>query len=106
MKTCCGGPWGETIDLRVVETPDLWPATFDPHQFENALVNLALNARDAMEQGGTLTIETANVTLDETYAEQHEEVTPGDYVEVSVSDTGGGMALEAKHQAVDRRWIR
>ena len=85
---------GETVDLRVEATPDLWSATIDAHQFENALVNLAVNARDAMPQGGMLTIETANVTLDETYAEQHEEVTPGDYVEVSVSDSGSGMTPE------------
>ena len=85
---------GETIDLRVDGTPVLWLATIDPHQFENALVNLALNARDAMPRGGTLTIATANVTLDETYAEQNQEVTPGDYVEVSVSDTGTGIAAE------------
>lgn len=85
---------GETIDFNFVHTPDLWPAIIDPHQFENALINLALNARDAMPDGGKLTIETANVTLDETYAEQHEEVQPGDYVEVAVTDTGTGMASE------------
>jgi signal transduction histidine kinase len=85
---------GETIELRVDGAPALWAATIDPHQFENALVNLALNARDAMPRGGTLTIATANVTLDETYAEQYQEVTPGDYVEVSVSDSGTGMPPE------------
>ena len=85
---------GETVDLRVETIPDLWPATIDAHQFENALVNLALNARDAMPQGGTLTIETANVTLDETYAEQNQEVTLGDYVQVAVSDTGAGIPPE------------
>ena len=85
---------GETIDLRVEKTPHLWTATIDPNQFENAMVNLALNARDAMPQGGTLTIETANVTLDETYAERQEEVTPGDYVYVAVSDTGSGIPPE------------
>jgi signal transduction histidine kinase/CheY-like chemotaxis protein len=84
----------ETIDLRIDVVPELWPATIDPHQFENALVNLAVNARDAMPQGGKLTIETANVTLDETYAEQQHEVLPGDYVMVAVSDTGTGMPPE------------
>lgn len=85
---------GETIDLKVGGTPDLWLATIDPHQFENALVNLAINAREAMPQGGSLTIETANVTLGETNAEQQEEVTAGDYVKVAVSDTGTGMPPE------------
>ncbi len=82
---------GATVELSVGKTADLWPAMIDMHQFENALVNLALNARDAMPQGGMLTIETANVTLDKIFAEQHEEVTPGDYVEVAVSDTGTGI---------------
>ncbi|MCH8167242.1 MAG: PAS domain S-box protein [Proteobacteria bacterium] len=82
---------GEAIDLRVDGAPDLWPVTIDPHQFENALINLAVNARDAMPDGGTLVIEAANVTLDETYAESHEEVTQGDYVKVAVSDVGAGM---------------
>ncbi|MCZ6874788.1 MAG: PAS domain-containing protein, partial [bacterium] len=85
---------GELIVLRVEITSGLWPVTIDQHQFENALVNLALNARDAMPQGGTLTIETANVTLDEIYAVQHEEVKAGDYVEVAVSDTGTGIPPE------------
>ena len=91
----------ESIDLTIVGTPGLWPATIDPHQFENALVNLAINARDAMLQGGTLVIETANVTLDETYAAQHQEVTPGDYVKVSVSDTGAGMSPEVLEKAFE-----
>jgi CheY-like chemotaxis protein len=82
---------GEAIDLRIEAAPDLWPVMIDPHQFENALVNLAVNARDAMPDGGTLVIEAANVTLDETYAQSHEEVTPGAYVKVAVSDAGTGM---------------
>jgi|GEM_PF-1199276 len=82
---------GATVALTVDETTDLWPAMIDTHQFENALVNLSLNARDAMPQGGILTIQVANVTLDEAYALQHEEVSHGDYVEVVVSDTGTGI---------------
>jgi len=82
---------GETVELRTEDCAGLWPATTDPHQFENALVNLTLNARDAMPQGGLLTIETANVTLDKTDAKQYEEVAPGDYVRISVSDTGTGI---------------
>jgi len=85
---------GETVDLRVEAAPDLWLATIDAHQLKDALVNLALNARDAMPQGGKLTFETANVTLDETYAEQNQEVTSGDYVQVAVSDTGAGIPPE------------
>ena len=85
---------GETIDLRVIGAEDLWPATIDAHQFENALVNLSINARDAMPKGGMLTIETAKVTLDRTYADQNEGVVPGDYVKVAVSDTGFGMSPE------------
>jgi PAS domain S-box-containing protein len=82
---------GETVELSAIFGAETWEVLIDPHQFENALINLAINARDAMPDGGVLTIETANVTLDEAYAEQHEEIAPGDYVEVAVSDTGTGM---------------
>jgi CheY-like chemotaxis protein len=75
-----------------VESAGLWPAFADPAQVENAILNLAINARDAMEEGGKLTIETANVTLDQQYADQNDEVSPGQYVMVAVSDTGKGMA--------------
>lgn len=85
---------GEMIDLRVEQFATLWIAKVDLHQFENALVNLALNARDAMPRGGYLTIKTANVTLDESYADRHEEVLPGDYIEVSVRDSGTGISPE------------
>ena len=92
---------GETIDLRVVLADDLWLATTDPHQLENALLNLAINARDAMPTGGMLTVEAVNVTLDETYAAQQEEVSPGDYIEVAVSDTGTGMTPEILEKVFD-----
>jgi len=85
---------GEAIDLRVKTTPGLWSAMIDTSQLENALVNLAINARDAMPKGGSLTIETNNITLDKTYAELHVEVTPGDYIMVAVSDSGTGMTPE------------
>ena len=85
---------GETVNLKIDFAPNPWSAAIDPHQFENALINLAINARDAMPKGGALILETANMTLDETYAEQHSEVTPGDYVTVAVSDTGTGMTPE------------
>jgi PAS domain S-box-containing protein len=82
---------GETVKLHTNFGSGPCEALIDSAQFENALINLAVNARDAMGKGGVLTIETADVTLDEAYSRQHEDVTPGDYVMVAVSDTGGGM---------------
>jgi signal transduction histidine kinase/CheY-like chemotaxis protein len=82
---------GEHIDVRYVETAGLWPAMADPSQLESAVLNLALNARDAMPGGGRLTIELANKVLDEEYARGHAEVLPGDYTMLAVSDTGHGM---------------
>jgi two-component system NtrC family sensor kinase len=80
----------------------LWNAAIDPNQLENAIVNLVVNARDAMGNGGRLTIETANAHLDETYAEAAgEDVTPGQYVMVAVSDTGGGMAPDVISRAFE-----
>jgi PAS domain S-box-containing protein len=83
---------GELVNLSVQHTDDLWPAQIDRHQFENALINLAVNARDAMPQGGELVFETSNVTLDEDDTKAHDDVTPGDYVRIEVRDTGCGMA--------------
>lgn len=83
---------GETIELRTHLGSGSHVSLIDPHQLENALINLAINARDAMPNGGALTIEIANVTLDAVYARSHEEVTPGNYVKVGVSDTGTGIA--------------
>jgi CheY-like chemotaxis protein len=80
---------------------DLWTASTDANQLENALLNLAINARDAMPDGGRLTIETVNIQLDRTYTSLHEDVQPGDYVTVSVSDTGIGMPPEVLEKAID-----
>ena len=82
---------GEHIDVRYVETAGLWPAMADLAQLESAVLNLALNARDAMPNGGRLTIELANKVLDEDYARAHAETVPGDYAMLAVSDTGHGM---------------
>jgi signal transduction histidine kinase/FixJ family two-component response regulator len=82
---------GERIDVRYVETAGLWHAMADAAQLESAVLNLALNARDAMPEGGRLTIELANKVLDEDYARRHAEVVPGDYTMLAVSDTGHGM---------------
>ncbi len=82
---------GEHIEVRYVETAGLWPAMADAAQLESAVLNLALNARDAMPGGGRLTIELANKVLDEEYARRHAEVAAGDYTMLAVSDTGHGM---------------
>jgi signal transduction histidine kinase len=86
---------GEQVQLEVVSTPGLWTAHADPSQLENALLNLAVNARDAMPNGGRLTVETGNVFLDETYVSTIVEPVPeGQYVMIAVSDTGCGMSSE------------
>ncbi len=87
---------GETVQLAVVGPPAVWPVKTDLGQIEQVLVNLAVNARDAMPQGGKLTIEIANVTLDQAGAQTHNGLGSGDYVVVSVSDTGAGMTEEVK----------
>ena len=82
------------ISVRTILDADVWTAYADPGQLENAIFNLAINARDAMPDGGTLTITTANVPLDERYRDLHPEVNPGEYVMVSVTDDGSGMPKE------------
>ncbi|MDB5558375.1 MAG: histidine kinase [Enterovirga sp.] len=85
---------GETVAVETVVAGGLWRVEADANQLENAILNLAVNARDAMPEGGKLTIETANTMLDEAYARAHAEVRPGQYVVLSVSDTGVGMDRE------------
>jgi PAS domain S-box-containing protein len=85
---------GEHIKVESVLSGGLWQISADPNQVENAVLNLALNSRDAMPEGGQLTIETANTHLDEAYAHAHTEVTAGQYVMLAVSDTGIGMTRD------------
>jgi PAS domain S-box-containing protein len=85
---------GEEIEIETVTGAGLWRAQIDPTQLESALLNLAINARDAMPGGGKLTIETVNAHVDATYSAAHDEVVPGQYVLVCVSDTGSGMDKE------------
>lgn len=92
---------GETIELHSNLGLGTWTALIDPYQFENVLINLSINARDAMPRGGVLTIKTANITLDEDHAAQFEDVMPGDYVKVTVSDTGAGMSPETLKKAFE-----
>src|ERR1041385_2611787 len=93
MSELLGRSIGETVTVETVLAGGVWNSAIDPNQLENAIVNLVVNARDAMADGGRLTIETANAHLDETYAESAgEDVAPGQYVMVAVRDTGGGMA--------------
>jgi CheY-like chemotaxis protein len=87
---------GADIRLRVRCSPTGCPLVADPGQIEQIVMNLAINARDAMSHGGKLTIETGNVTLDEEYAAVHHEVRPGAYVMLAVSDTGVGMDAETR----------
>jgi signal transduction histidine kinase len=89
---------GEHIELATLLTDDLGKVKIDPGQFEQMVLNLALNARDAMPSGGNLTIETANVELDEEYAHAHISVTPGRYVMLSITDSGVGIQQEIKEK--------
>ena len=96
------GGCGPAIAVEAVQAGGLWTTLCDPHQLENAVLNLAINARDAMPSGGRLTIETSNARLDEAYARaQGGEVRPGQYVAVCVTDTGAGMAPEVAERAFE-----
>ncbi len=92
---------GSSIELETVLAGGLWNAVVDPNQLENALLNLAINARDAMPDGGKVTIETGNAHLDAAYAASHVEVVPGQYVLIAVSDGGSGMAPDDAARAFE-----
>ncbi|HLG84903.1 MAG TPA: PAS domain S-box protein [Bradyrhizobium sp.] len=85
---------GEQIEIQSELASETWAAMVDPSQLTTAVINLSLNARDAMPEGGKLTLETRNVYLDETYAGMHSEVAAGHYIMVAVSDTGSGITPE------------
>jgi CheY-like chemotaxis protein len=92
---------GEHIRIETVLAGGLWPSFADLSQLENAMLNLAVNARDAMPGGGHLTIETANTELDERYSRMHSEVEAGQYVMISITDTGTGMSPDVIDRAFD-----
>jgi CheY-like chemotaxis protein len=92
---------GETIRIETVLAGGLWKTHADPSQLENAILNLAVNARDAMDDNGKLTIETANSHLDDGYAATHPEVKAGQYVMIAVSDTGTGMPADVMERAFE-----
>ncbi|MBI4775515.1 MAG: PAS domain S-box protein [Deltaproteobacteria bacterium] len=96
MEKMLGRMIGEDIEFRTVLSPDLGQIEADVGQLEQVIMNLVVNARDAMPKGGKITIETGNVNIDEGYARAHIAVTPGPYVTMSVSDTGFGMSRETQ----------
>ena len=85
----------EHVDFNIVPCTSPWPAFIDPAQLESAILNLCINARDAVSGNGSIVLETANVTLDKNYAKRDSEVVPGDYIQVVVSDTGEGIPAAA-----------
>jgi PAS domain S-box-containing protein len=92
---------GETIAVEAVGSAGIWPVEVDAHQLEAALLNLAVNARDAMPNGGKLTIETSNAFLDQDYCRVNPEVMPGQYVMIAVSDNGTGMTKDVADRAFE-----
>jgi signal transduction histidine kinase/CHASE3 domain sensor protein/DNA-binding response OmpR family regulator len=92
---------GERVEVECIIAGGLWNTFVDPGQIESAILNLAINARDAMPDGGKLTLEVANAFLDDAYAAQHSEVTSGQYVMVGISDTGEGMAPDVIARAFE-----
>jgi CheY-like chemotaxis protein len=92
---------GETIEVEAVGAPGLWQIEIDANHLESALINLAINARDAMPNGGKLTIEAANVFADENYSRMNPEIAPGQYVAICVTDTGAGMPPDVLDRAFE-----
>jgi nitrogen-specific signal transduction histidine kinase/ActR/RegA family two-component response regulator len=92
---------GENVDIELRLADNLWPVTVDESQLEAALVNMAINARDAMPDGGRLVVETRNTALDKDYCEKHVELNPGEFVEIEVTDNGTGMPPEVLSRIFD-----
>ncbi len=92
---------GEAISLKIVTAGGLWQTLCDPHQLESAILNLTINARDAMPEGGVLTIETCNAQLDDAYVARQRDVKPGQYICICVSDTGIGMTADTIEKAFE-----
>jgi PAS domain S-box-containing protein len=92
---------GESIRVEVALSPELWKTRVDPSLLENALLNLAVNARDAMPEGGRLTFEAQNTVLDADYAEENAEVMAGEYVQIAVSDSGTGITPEVMEHILE-----
>jgi PAS domain S-box-containing protein len=92
---------GETIDIAMVGAPGLWQIEADPNHLESALVNVAINARDAMPSGGKVTLEATNVFADEAYCRVNPELSPGQYVLICISDTGCGMPPDVLNRAFE-----
>lgn len=92
---------GEAIEVETIQSARVWPVEIDIHQMENALLDLAVNARDAMPDGGKLTVEVANTHIDADYAAQEAEVTPGQYVLICMTDSGEGMDADTLSHAIE-----
>jgi PAS domain S-box-containing protein len=92
---------GKDIRVELNLYDPLWTARVDPAQLETSLLNLAINARDAMPGGGWLTLETRNMALDRVFAEEHDRIEPGQYVQIAVSDTGSGMPADVRGQVFE-----
>ncbi|HRO02537.1 MAG TPA: ATP-binding protein, partial [Terricaulis sp.] len=92
---------GEQVEMETVLSGGLWRVNADRHELEQAILNICVNARDAMDGAGKLTIESANAFLDEDYAAANIDVTAGQYVLVAITDTGAGMSAEVKTQAFE-----
>ncbi len=89
---------GSDVELSLDFAPELWSVSADPTEVERIMMNLVINSRDAMPDGGSLTIATSNVSIDDAYADSHADTSPGDYVLVSVTDTGMGMSREVREK--------